>query len=129
MQSLFTKYIKANPPTQPEAYELKIEKGKSIAFNRFADHQIVALIQVEELGHYHKIQDMAAKSGYADPKPFDAFYLKGKSFVVIWFYKPRQKKIFYKVPLNKWLELKWQTERKSATEAMVASVAEVIEIS
>lgn len=52
------------------AFELKVGKKDRIAFSSIPEHQISALLQVEEEGLAYKISDSAI--GY---KPFDCFYL------------------------------------------------------
>jgi len=125
MQIMFTKYIKLHPPVSSECYELKICKGISLPFNAVKEHQVANLVDCEtDSGLFYKIQDMHAANGFADPKPFDCFYTcNTKAFIVIWFYKPRQPKIFYKIPIFEWIGASKGATRKSITEDMVKLIA------
>lgn len=72
------------------AFELKLAKGKSIRFDALREHQERALIEVENDGHYHKINDMPFNSTlkFTNKKPFDCFLMSNsQSFVVVFFYK------------------------------------------
>lgn len=44
LQSIFGAYIRENFPQVTTVWELKLEKGTSIAFNRVAQHQIDGLM-------------------------------------------------------------------------------------
>lgn len=111
-QTMFGKWVLENKDfiLNPTAWELKIEKGKSFRFEKVSDRQIESLLEVERVGLYHKINDLPVYKGsmtrFAKPKPFDCFYMKGKSYVVVWFYKPRQKKIMYWIPITEFIALK-----------------------
>lgn len=99
-QSKFGRWIKEHKDAieiMPAVYELKLEKGKSFAFDKVKDHQIKALHDAKYGGLYHKINDLPVYSGsatrFASRKPFDCFFVRGmKAFVVIGFYT-KQKKI------------------------------------
>lgn len=83
----------------PMAFELKIEKGKSFNFDKVAEHQIQSLLECKsDEGFFFKIPDQPFitdrpdKMRFTIKKPFDCFYMrKVKAFIVIWFYKPRQR--------------------------------------
>jgi len=134
MQLLFSAYIKANPPQRTEVYELKIVKGRSLPFKQVADHQVEALVDAaSSKGCYHKINDApiygGMKTRFTNPKPFDCqFICRAKAYLVIWFYKPRQKKRFYLIDIFEWNRCKaiWGEYRKSATEEMIASMAKEV---
>lgn len=133
MQTLFGKYLQAYPPDRSEVYELKIAKGKSLPFSALAPHQREYLVASEREGFYHKITDQPIFSGqqtrYHSPKPFDCFYLcHTPAYVVIWFYKPRQAKIFIKIPIFAFLTIEGQADRKSITEEMALAIGEPINI-
>lgn len=131
MQTLFGKYVQKHPPQTTEAYELKIVKGKSIAFDRVAPHQVDALLKAEGTGLYHKLTDQPWMENraytYTLKKPFDCFVLvQVKSYVVLWFFKPRQPKVFYKIPIKVWVELQNTSKKKSINEQEVVAVAQQI---
>ena len=122
MQQMFRKYIEQNSPKQTEVYELKICKGTSLPFNHLADHQIEALLQASK-GLFYKIPDQPVSWGantkmrFAAKKPFDCLFTsQAKAYVVVWFYKPRQKKVFYRIPIQSWLNEQSSGVRKSLTE-------------
>lgn len=130
MQTMFGSYLKNNPPKKTEVYELKICKGTSLSFNAIKEHQIKGLLDANT-GLYHKITDFPMFAGsrarFNRPKPFDCLvFNKVIGYVVVWFYKPRQKKIFYKIPIKKFLKLKEVSTRKSFTEAMIENISEKI---
>ena len=112
---------------QTGAYELKICKGKSIRFDAVQPHQRVALINVEGAGHYYKINDMPwikdRPYSFTQKKPFDCFALRGKSYVVVLWYVPRQKKIAYFIKINDWLKEEAQSDRQSLVEERARVIA------
>lgn len=130
-QTLFGKWLKVNPPKQTEVYELKFvntERSRALPFNNVPDHQIKGLLAAEDSGLYHKITDFPMFAGsrvrFNRPKPFDcASFNKAPAFVVVWFYKPRQPKLFYKIPIKRFLDLRDKADRKSMTEEMASKVA------
>lgn len=121
MQTMFGKHIKNNPPLESEVYELKISKGNSLPFDSVQEHQIIALVNAENDGLYHKITDppifYGGKMRFNVPRPFDCMFLiKAKAFIILWFYHERQKKVFIKIPISIFLKEKNLSERKSLTE-------------
>jgi hypothetical protein len=99
-------------------YELKICKGSSLPFNAVKDHQIKGLLEAET-GLYHKITDFPIFAGnkmrFNHPKPWDcAMFNKTIGYVVVWFYKPRQPKIFHKIAIKDFLKLKNGVSQKIA---------------
>ena len=123
MQVFFGKYLKSHYPNSSEAYELKICKGISLAFNAVQEHQIKALLEAEETGFYYKIPDQPVSWGadspirFAAKKPFDCLVLvKVRSYVVVWFYHERQRKVFLKIPIQVFIHEKETSTRKSLTE-------------
>ena len=128
MQTYFGNYLKSNPPEKTEVYELKICKGHALPFDAVKEHQIKGLLEAET-GLYHKITDFpifaGSKARFNRPKPFDCIcFNKAKSYVVVWFYIPRTKKVFYKIRVKDFLRLKETAGRKSFTEEMLHGVAE-----
>jgi hypothetical protein len=129
MQVLFGKYIRENPPKETEVYELKICKGKSLRFDCLKEHQVKALKEVEAGFFYHKISDPPVFYGmntqFNIKRPFDCFALIGvKPYVVIWFFKPNQAKVFIKIKLLDYLNLWYHTKDKrlSFTEEMLLQI-------
>lgn len=113
IQKIWGVYLAANPPPETEAHELKLCKGPSFAFEHVQEHQIENLRKITS-GLYYKISDMAATNGYASPKPFDCFWIKGgKGYIVIVFFKPRQYKKAFKIPVDEFVKLKYTWARKS----------------
>lgn len=129
MQTFFGKHIQAFPPKQTEVYELKIVKGTSIPFNAVQEHQLQALFKASEDSIYHKITDQPwlpnRPNSFTSKKPFDCFVIvKAKAFIVLWFYKPRQPKIFIKIPIKAWYQEMLKSSRKSLTEERALEIGE-----
>lgn len=126
MQIMWTAYLRKNKPITTTVYELKIVKGTSLPFDRVADHQVANLIACRTSdGYYHKIPDMAAQNGYSSVKPYDCqFIVRSKAYLVLWFYKPRQPKVFYLVDIFEWQRIKGVIQRKSVTEDIIKTIAE-----
>ena len=126
MQVLFGKYLKDNPPKETEAYELKICKAKSLRFDVVKEHQVKALTEVNDGFFYHKITDPPVFYGmntqFNVKRPFDCFALiNAKSYLIFWFYKPREPKAFIKIAMKDFLDLcyHYKEERLSFTEEML----------
>jgi len=133
MQTFFTKWMAINKPDDSEAYELKITSGNAIRFDAVKPHQIENLLKAEEGSFFHRIIDQPVFYGsgtrFTIQKPFDCLLMsKAKSFVVVWFYVPRTRKVFYKIPVKKFLQMEKEAERKSFTEEMVKNYSEPIYI-
>lgn len=108
MQSKFGVWLKT---FQMEGvFELKLEKGKSFAFNKVKDHQVKALSEAKHYGLYHKINDLpvyaGSKTKFANPKPFDCLFIKQPAYIVIGFYKPRQKIETYIIDIDRFIEVR-----------------------
>lgn len=132
MQTFFKKHLLRHPPIVSEAYELKICKGTSLPFDAVKDHQIKALREVTT-GFFHKITDPPIygnmETRFNKPRPFDCFFVRDViGYVVIWFYKPREKKIFIKIPIGVWMQEVKTADRKSITELRAKQLGEEIEI-
>jgi len=121
-QVMFSKWVKKFEPFHhSSAFELKICKLKSMPFDQVKPHQKKALKSVKRGGLYHKINDMPIFKGnrmrFTNPKPFDCFIItEADAFVVIWFYKPRQKKEMIWIDIDKFLKEEEVSNRKSLTE-------------
>lgn len=132
MQTFFKKHLLKHPPTVSEVYELKICKTTSLPFEAVKDHQIKAL-QEASTGLFHKITDppiyYGGETRFNIPRPFDCFYIRDVlGYVVLWFYKPREKKIFIKIPIGVFLKEKETATRKSLTEERAKQLGEEIVI-
>jgi len=126
IQTLFSKAIKT-----PGVYELKLEKGKSMPYNKVEDHQIHALLDVRLKGFFHKINDQpwgtTNKFRFTNKKPFDCFYIeKYPAYVGICFYKPRQKKEVICIDIADYIHAEKTDSRKSLTEEKAKEIAEFI---
>ena len=126
-QTLFGKYLKENPPTVSTAYELKICKTLSMRWDRVAEHQLQALLEVSGGGHYWKLPDMTSMGGFASPKPFDCQYLLNtKAYIVVWFYVPRQPKVFHMIEVHDYIEAMKIAPRKSYREEDIEKISEKV---
>jgi len=120
MQGFYGKYLKKNPPKETEKYELKMTKGKSIRWDAVAEHQVQALLDPSQ---YYKISDMASIGGFSSPKPYDCYFMVNVlGFVVLWWYKPRQPKVFHKVFIKDFIRL--SRPRKSFREEDIEPISE-----
>ena len=111
MQSLFTKWLKNNGK-ESAAYELKITHTNTLPFSKIAPHQYTELLKVRMGVQVHKISDSAI--GY---KPYDCYSLyRSPAYLVVMFYKPRQKKKAYLIDILDLLEIKETPGKKSLRE-------------
>jgi hypothetical protein len=120
--------------TVPGVFELKLCKGTSIPFKQVYDHQVAALLAVEQTGFYHKIQDDPVSWGnrrFSRSKPFDCFLLRGiPAYVVVVFYVPRKRKTAYYIRISAFVQARMAASRESMTEAMARDCAQhVVELS
>lgn len=132
MQTIWGKYIVAHPPESTEVYELKFTREKRVSFDALQTHQLEALLKSEtSRGLYHRITDQPwmpdRPYSYTLKKPCDCFIVvKAKAFVVVWFFKPRQQKAFWKIEINKFLEMRQATKFKSFTEQDCQQFGELV---
>jgi len=109
-------YLEEHKPKETECYEFKLvnlEKTKSFAFNRVADHQLEGLLQSIN-GLWIKIPDTSAINGFSSQKPFDSIWIKShESYVVIIFYLPRKFKKAFKIPVVDFMIMKHNWAKKS----------------
>ena len=125
IQTIFKKWAQNNWYS-PAAFELKLAKGTSMAFNHVAPHQLDALKIVKDTGLFHKITDqpwLKDRPAFTAPKPFDCFVLKGQAFVCICWYIPRRRKTVYFIDVDDFLQLRDTCGRKSLTESMAKETA------
>ena len=134
LQSIFTAWIKSNPDKilGTTVWELKMEKGTTMSFSRVADHQIEALLQAKYEGLYHKISDTPVSWGgkmrFTSKKPCDCMLIKqAEAYVVVCFYRPRQKKETMWIDIDRFLKVKSEALRKSITENECRLIASRIE--
>jgi penicillin-binding protein-related factor A (putative recombinase) len=116
IQTLFSKVIETD---RNVAYELKLEKGKSMPFKAVRDDQIKALKAVKSTGLYHKIQDFPYSSAtvrFAKAKSFDCFTLKGEAYIGICFYEPRKPKEVILIDIDDFVKEMDKSKRKSLTK-------------
>ncbi len=132
-QTMFSKFTRGNPPHASAVYELKLEKGTSIAFDKVKEHQIDALRKAKSEGFYHKISD--APFGHSEgfrfhvPRPLDCLFIaKPEAYVVVLFYKPRRKKEAIFIDIEAWMKEKSRSERKSLTEERAKAISSKIEL-
>ena len=131
-QSIFTKWVRENPPTGSAVWELKMVKGPSIAFDRVSPHQVEALKEAKRSGIFHKISDSPvswqSKLRFTKPKPFDCLYIfKPEAYVVLLFYKPRKAKEVLFIDIDDWVDEMLKVERKSLTEKRAKEISKKIE--
>lgn len=112
-QTLFGRHLKATNPVVSVVFELKICKdNKPFRFNQLEEHQEAGLLQAKR-GLYYKLSDFSL-----DKKPFDCFWIRcNTAFVIIFFYHPRQEKIFYRIEINDFIKLRKRWKRKSIRES------------
>ena len=123
LQSIFTKWVTEHKDEIPmtTVWELKLEKGTTIAFDRVAPHQIQNLLEAKYAGMYHKISDVPVSWGvkmrFTHTKPLDCMLIKKSSaYVVLCFYKPRQKKETMWIDIDRFIKVKSESKRKSIRE-------------
>lgn len=129
-QRIFTGWVRDNPPKRTTVWEIKLNKGPSIAFARVYDHQIQGLREAKGAGHFHKISDspMSWMKGtpmrFGKPKPFDCMYVRdAEAYVVILFYKLRAPKEMVFIDVDAWVKEKEGATRKSLTEARAKEIS------
>lgn len=98
------------------AFELKITKTNRFAFSQIEDHQIKNLQQVTLGNFFYKISDQSMGQ-----KPFDCFTIWGCAYVVVLFYKPRKKSLFYIIDIRD--IIKASKRLKSITEEEAKSIS------
>jgi len=130
MQAAFKVQIEMEPPPGAAAYELKIEKGTSMAFDRVRPHQLKALRAVAKRGLYHKIADSPvswkSEMRFTKPKPFDCAWIRGDAYVIILFYRPRETKILYYIKVADFERERDASDRKSLTVERARAISSII---
>lgn len=132
LQNMFSPWIQypENKPKVSTTWELKLEKGTSIAFDRVAPHQVKSLYDAKHTFLYHKISDSPVSwmkntpMRFGKPKPADCMMIvQGEGYVVLLFYKPREPKLLHFIDIDAWLEEKEKCGRKSITPERAAAIA------
>lgn len=114
----FLKYAKAKIKFS-FVFEAKICKSKSMSFTAVKPHQERALLITRQSSFSYKIPDV----GY-DLKPFDGFqFYKSPAYVVIFWYWKKGDTRFSMIDIEKWLEEKEKSERKSITYERAKEIA------
>jgi predicted nucleic acid-binding Zn ribbon protein len=114
-QTKFTRYLKYRGETG--AYELKLAKGKSLAFSSVADHQYESLQCAKLYTLVHKISDEGLSR-----KPFDCFCLKKTPAYIVVMYYSIGIKHFYMIDINDFIKEKMICRRKSLTEKRAGEI-------
>jgi penicillin-binding protein-related factor A (putative recombinase) len=121
MQTLFSRWIQENPPTESAVFELKICKQKSLPYSRIEEHQLESLYNAKHSFSYHKLSDMSREK-----KPYDCYIVVGvKAFLVVWFYKPREAKEFIFIDIDILLSEISLSPRKSLTEERAKEIGTI----
>lgn len=108
-QTKFSKWLKYNDD-KSGAFELKITKTNSLAFNSVQDHQREALLHVKHTRLVYKIPDDSRGS-----KPFDCFKMvRCYAYVVVYFYTHGEKE-FFMIDIDVWVREEEMSKRKSLT--------------
>lgn len=125
--------MRENPPHASAVFELKIEKGNALPFNKVAPHQLEALVGAStDKGVYYRIMDQPwmpeRKFSFSKPKPFDCFYVRDvEAYVVVMFYKPRKRKEAIFIDVRNWMDEARDSKRKSLTEARAIEISSKVE--
>lgn len=127
-QSMFSKWVLDNLPKKSTTWELKLEKGTAMPFDRVYAHQVKGLNDSKYEGLYHKISDSpifpGSKIRFTKPKPCDCVFLKdADAFVVLLFYRPRQEKEMIFIDVDAWKNEKFNSMRKSITEKRAKEIS------
>jgi len=126
MAGFWNKHTKKYPPKRTETYEMKFTRTKSIRYDAVAVHQVFYL-EKSNSGLYYKIPDMASTDGYSAKKPFDSLWLiDAVPFIVVWFYKPRRMKVFHKIHLLDFLNMRDRAIKKSFREEEIGCISQQI---
>ena len=103
------------------AYELKISHSLSVPFSALKEHQERNLLQAKTGKIVFKIPDLGLQN------LFDGFVLCTiPAFVILCFYVPRESKNFLLIDIQRWIEEKELSERKSITKKRAIEIASLI---
>lgn len=91
----------------PAYFEYKVSRTTSLPFSEVSDKQKTNL-KIKKF--YHKFSDFDRMG-----TPFDAVLFCGKGYIVIQYWRPRNKEFFI-IPVEKWVDEVENSQRKSLTE-------------
>lgn len=105
----FARWAKANWPveTKPAYFEYKVSLSSSLPFSEVSEKQYFNL-QIKKF--YFKFSDYDRMG-----TPLDAVMFCGQGYVVIQYYRPRNKEFFI-IPIDIFIKEKETSERKSLLE-------------
>lgn len=134
-QRLFKHFVANNPPAKAAVFELKLIKNGRMEFDRVYDHQVAGLRQAKYKGVYHKIADQPAawvkgkRVHFGGKKPFDCLFLRGlEAYVVLMFYVPFEKKEAIFIDIDRWVEEKETSKRKSLTVERAKEISKWVRV-
>ena len=102
------------PDDKPAYWELKVSRTNSLPFDAVSDKQNSNL-GVRKFSHKFSDYDRLGT-------PFDGITFCGKGYVVIQYYKPRNKEFFI-IPRDVFLKEKETSERKSLLECRAREIS------
>ena len=125
---MFSKKVNRNLTA---AYELKLEKGTSMPFNKVKEHQIIGLKQAKSGGLFHKFVDMPHFKGagfrFDSTKPCDCVVINhAKAYVGICFYVPRKPKEVILIDIDDFVKEMETSKRKSLTKERAKEISESV---
>lgn len=113
----FSKWFKHKwPEDKPAYFEFKCCRSMALPFSAVSMKQLVNL---EISKFYYKFSDFDRMG-----TPFDAVGFCGKGYIVIQYWKPRNKE-FIIIPIDIFLEEKQSSSRKSLTEKRARELGQV----
>lgn len=113
----FSHWAKANWPveTKPAYFEYKVSLSSSLPFSEVSEKQYFNL-QIKKF--YFKFSDYDRMG-----TPLDAVFFCGQGYVVIQYYRPRNKEFFI-IPIQTFLKEKDSSARKSLTEERAREIGQ-----
>ena len=103
------------------AFELKMARTNSLPFSALLEHQEHSLLTAKNSKVFFKIPDLG------NSNPFDCFMLAHvPSFVVICYYIPRQPKEFLFLDIEKFVDERDHSARKSLTKQRAIEISSLI---
>ena len=121
LQSILSRLIPAHLDYSA-AFELKVSKSPSLPFSAVQEHQIHALLTAKQSKVFFKIPD-----GTMSQSPFDCFMLASvPAYVVIIYYQPRQPKNFIFIDIEKFVDERDHSARKSLIKQRAIEIASFI---
>lgn len=104
------------PDDKPAYWELKVSRTNALPFSAVSEKQLMNLA-IKKFGH--KFSDFDRMG-----TPFDGVTFCGKGYVVIQYYRPRNKEFFI-IPLDTFMKEKATSERKSLLESRAREISKV----